>query len=128
MFKIIVFVVLFITYVSYSSWVYTKATSAAGTMNVQEQSGKKLWQKLNCTSCHQIFGLGGYLGPELTTVISDPKRGEVYARAFLQNGGTRMPNFHFKTEEIDELIAYLKYIDSNAFTYKTPPIKNEHKP
>ena len=128
MFKVIAFVVLFITYVSYSSWVYTGATSDAGTMNELEQSGKKLWQKHNCTSCHQIFGLGGYLGPELTTVISDPNKGEAFARVFLQNGGTRMPNFHFNPEEINDLIAYLKYIDSNAFTYKTPPIKHEHKP
>ena len=87
-------------------------------MNLQAQSGKNIYQKHNCTSCHQLFGMGGYLGPELTTVISDKSRGEVYARTFLQFGGSRMPNFHFSKEEVDDVIAFLQYVDAHATTYK----------
>ena len=128
MYKVFAFILLFVIYISYTGWVYTNATNNADTMTAKEQSGKQLRQQYNCSSCHQVFGLGGYLGPELTTVISDFKRGKIYAKTFLQNGGTRMPDFHFKANEIEDIIAYLKYIDNNAFTYKTPPIKNERKP
>ena len=112
-----VFLLLFSCYAAYSTWVYTKGTDRGTVMNVQEQAGKKIWQQYNCTSCHQLFGLGGYLGPELTTVISDKKRGEAYARVFLQAGAVRMPNFHFTPDQINDIIAYLKYVDANAFSY-----------
>mgnify|MGYP006267647119 CR=1 FL=1 len=87
-------------------------------MNTHQQKGKELYQQYNCQSCHQIFGLGGYLGPELTTIISDKTKGPAFAKIILQNGAVRMPNFHLKENEIDEIIDYLKYVDSNAFTYK----------
>ncbi|HEX3023729.1 MAG TPA: cytochrome c [Chitinophagaceae bacterium] len=116
--KAVIFIVLFISYISYSAWVYTYGTDTASVMSLQEQAGKNIYQKNNCTSCHQLFGMGGFLGPELTTVISDKNRGEIYARTFLQYGGARMPNFHFSKEEIDDVIAFLKYVDANAITYK----------
>lgn len=116
--KLSVFILLFTSYAAYSTWVYTNGTDRGTVMNAQQQAGKKIWQQYNCTSCHQIFGLGGYLGPELTTVISDKNRGETYARIFLQAGAIRMPNFHFTPEQINDIIAYLKYVDANAFSYK----------
>lgn len=74
--------------------------------------GKLLFQKNNCISCHQIFGLGGYMGPDLTNVISAPGKGELYAKSFIKNGTQRMPNFNFTDEEADALIAYLKQVDA----------------
>lgn len=77
-----------------------------------------LYQKHNCTACHQLYGLGGYLGPELTTVISQKGKGELYAKAFLQSGTQRMPNFHLTGEEVQDLLEFLTYVDSTAVTYK----------
>ncbi len=34
------------------------------------RKGKLLFQEYNCISCHQLYGLGGYMGPDLTNVIS----------------------------------------------------------
>ena len=110
--------VLFSCYLGYSSWVYTGGTENGSVMNGKAILGKALWQQHNCMVCHQVFGLGGYLGPELTTVISDSNRGEQYARIFLEKGGTQMPNFRLKPVETDAIIEYLKHIDSNAFSYK----------
>lgn len=76
--------------------------------------GKALFQKHNCTACHQIYGLGGYMGPDLTNIISAKWKGEQYARAFIQNGTQRMPNYHLTNEEIDFLIAYLTYVDKTG--------------
>ena len=122
MIKIYVFLALFLSYVGYSAFVYTSGTESniAFTKPVSESidHGRLLFQKYNCISCHQLYGLGGYLGPELTTSWSDPKVGEQIMRTFLQYGGTRMPNFHFTAKEIDDILSFLKYVDSTAVTYK----------
>jgi nitric oxide reductase subunit C len=121
--RIGVFLFLFASYVLYSSVVYTKGTENNLQLTNAEwkkvDHGKQLFQEYNCISCHQLYGLGGYLGPELTTAYSDKNRGEQLMRIFLKAGGYRMPNFHLHDEEINDLISYLKYIDSTATTYKT---------
>lgn len=122
MVKVIIGLSLFGLYLLYSVMVYTKGTENNQTIPPDEwvsvSKGKELFQQHNCTSCHQLYGLGGYLGPELTSAYSDPLRGENYMRAFLQSGGPRMPKFGFSKEEIDALIHYLKYVDGTAITYK----------
>jgi nitric oxide reductase subunit C len=121
--KSFIFALLFGAYVFYSLMVYTRGTDHALHYTRAElaaiRQGKDLFQQYNCIACHQLYGLGGYLGPELTTAWSDPSRGESYLKAFLQNGGVRMPQFHFTDQEVDALIRYLRYVDSTAVTYKT---------
>jgi nitric oxide reductase subunit C len=122
MWKLIIFLLLMGSYIAYSGMVYTKGTSSSLEFSATEQAcidkGKSIFQQYNCTACHQLYGLGGYLGPELTTAYSDPARGEAYMRAFLQAGGPRMPNYHFSVDEISAIISYLRYVDSSAITYK----------
>ena len=124
MLKIIVFLLLFGLYLSYSFIVYTKGTENNISLSAVEQvkidKGKLLFQKHNCISCHQLYGLGGYLGTDLTTAFSDATRGEVFIKTFLQAGGRRMPDFHFTKKEIDAITSYLKYVDKTAVTYKIP--------
>jgi nitric oxide reductase subunit C len=88
-------------------------------MTEDAQAGKLLYQKYNCTACHQLYGLGGYMGPDLTNMVSSPGKGEMYARAFLQAGTQRMPNFNLLEDEIKSLVAYLKYVDKTG----TSPVK-----
>ncbi|MBL0132116.1 MAG: cytochrome c [Chitinophagaceae bacterium] len=127
MLRIVLFLLLFSTYVIYSAVVYSKGTENAVSVDRIEagkiNQGKKLYQQYNCTACHQIYGLGGYLGPELTTAQSDPNRGENFMKALLKGGGPRMPNFHFTDDEINAVISYLKYVDATAVTYKKPTPK-----
>ncbi len=78
--------------------------------------GQQLYQDNNCVACHQFYGLGGYMGPDLTNVISN--RGEPYARAFITAGSVRMPNFGLSTAEIDALLTFLTFVDQTG-TY--PP-------
>ncbi|MFI5150894.1 MAG: c-type cytochrome [Bacteroidia bacterium] len=78
--------------------------------------GKLLFQKYNCTACHQLYGLGGYMGPDLTNVISAPGKGVIYARALLSSGTSRMPDFKLSKEEMDCLIAYLVYVDKTGLS------------
>lgn len=77
--------------------------------------GQQLWQNNNCWSCHQIYGLGGYLGPDLTNIYSDSLKGQAYIKAFLNSGIKSMPKFNFSDDESEAIIAYLKTIDSTGY-------------
>ena len=124
MIKIVAFISLFVTYLVYSIVVYTKGTEKNNVISTDEltqiKKGSLLFQQYNCSSCHQLYGLGGYLGPELTTAYSDPARGELFMKAFLKAGGQRMPNFHLNDDEINAMISFLKHVDESAITYKKP--------
>lgn len=104
----------------YNFQVYTHWTSSFNPITLTDKAaeGKTLWQQKNCESCHQIYGLGGYLGPDLTNVVST--KGLDYARTFITTGTRKMPNFHLKNVEIEALLAYLTYIDSSGVY----PVKN----
>jgi nitric oxide reductase subunit C len=109
---------LFTVFLIYTAVVYTSGTDGPSVvMNSKAVNGKLLYQKYNCTACHQLYGLGGYLGPELTTVMAQHGR-EDYVRAILKSGTQRMPNFDLNNNEIDNLIEFFKYVNSTAVTYK----------
>ncbi len=74
--------------------------------------GKMVWQLYNCGSCHQFYGLGGYLGPDLTNVYS--RRGEQYIRAMIQAGPLSMPSFRLNETEMNNLMAFLKNVDQSG--------------
>lgn len=97
---------------------YTAGTEAAHIpqMNDEARRGQGLFQEHNCIACHQFYGLGGYMGPDLTNVISN--RGSAYAGAFIANGTTQMPNLGLDIEETAALVAYLEFVDTTG-TY--PP-------
>ncbi|MBI4694889.1 MAG: cytochrome c [Gammaproteobacteria bacterium] len=89
--------------------------------------GKQLWESSNCMGCHTLMGEGGYYAPELTKVYE--RRGEAFIRTMLKDpeqlypGQRRMQNYHFQDAQIDDLVAFLKWIgnmDLNGF----PPHPN----
>jgi nitric oxide reductase subunit C len=120
--KIIIACILFATFIIYSGFIYTRGTASniivPASTHLLVSEGKQIYQQYNCQSCHQIFGLGGYLGPDLTTAWSDPHRGKILIKAMLVSGGNRMPAFQFKEEQIEALMAYLKYVDTTATPIK----------
>ena len=76
--------------------------------------GKLVWQKYNCQSCHQLFGLGGYLGPDLTNIYSHPEKGEILIRAMLKSGTRQMPEFDLNEDEVLALLEFLKSADASG--------------
>jgi len=101
----------------YSITLYTQNTSASSNSILSEQAleGEKLWQENNCTACHQIYGLGGYLGPDLTNIASNPKKALQYAKAFFNSGIKSMPKFNFTEEEKEQLASFLEAVDRTGF-------------
>lgn len=104
-------------FVVYNVILYTQKTSASTAKPLSESAlkGEHIWQENNCTACHQIYGLGGYLGPDLTNIASTPYKGTEYAKAFFNSGIKSMPKFDFSEEEKNDLAAFLEEIDQTGF-------------
>lgn len=117
--KFLILLALLVMFLVYTASVYTKGTEQSENnpmLDFAAVQGKVLWQKCNCTSCHQLYGLGGFLGPDLTTTIS--RKGDVYAKAIILSGTKRMPRYGLTEREADAIIKFLSYVDSTAIHYK----------
>lgn len=86
--------------------------------------GKKVWENNNCIGCHTLLGEGAYFAPELGNVYQ--RRGPEYIKAWIQNqptgipGRRQMPQFNLSNEQLDGVVAFLKYT-SEINTAKWPP-------
>ena len=71
--------------------------------------GRTLWHQNACQVCHQLYGQGGFLGPDLTNAASrvDASRLE----SLLTVGSGQMPAYRFTDEQIADLAAYLEALD-----------------
>lgn len=110
--KILVAAFLLVSFLGYSFYLYSSLPVKTYAINEEASKGKIVWQKYNCNACHQVYGLGGYLGPDLTNVYS--ARGPEYIKAFLTTGTASMPNFHLKEAEINSLLAFMNNIDKSG--------------
>jgi len=90
----------------------------------QVAHGKKLWETNNCIGCHTLLGEGAYFAPELGNVYV--RRGPEFIKAWIKSqptgapGRRQMPQFNFSEEELDALVAFLKY-SSEINTNHWPP-------
>lgn len=98
----------------YSLMVYMRIDEGkiVSAPDIQIKKGWQLWQNKNCQSCHQLYGLGGYMGPDLTNVCSI--KGRSYAATFIRYGTGKMPNFHFNDSETQDLVAFLAWVDKSG--------------
>lgn len=111
--KQIIFFTLFLLFTIYTYLVYTSTPiNNVGHLSAKSQEGQLVFQKYNCISCHQIYGLGGYMGPDLTNVIST--KGKEYAKAFISNGTNKMPNFKMTGIEIESLVSFLEDVSKSG--------------
>lgn len=96
------------------------------SQNLTEQvaRGKRIWETRNCIGCHTLLGEGAYFAPELGNVYV--RRGPEFIKAWIKSqptgapGRRQMPQFHLTDEELDDIVAFLKYA-SEINTNKWPP-------
>ena len=100
----------------YNFVIYT-SDSAYKSVRLSEKAiqGETLWLKNNCNSCHQIYGLGGYLGPDITNVYSKEGKGEQYIKTILNSGIQSMPVFSFNEEEKEQFVQFFKELDQTGY-------------
>jgi nitric oxide reductase subunit C len=106
--------ILSVLFAGYTLAVYLFADpgQVSSSPNEKEQAGWAIWQERNCQSCHQLYGLGGYMGPDLTNAASI--KGTEYMRSFIASGTDRMPNLHLKPDEVDQVISFLQWVDKSG--------------
>ncbi len=92
--------------------------------NPQVVAGKRIWENNNCIGCHTLLGEGAYFAPELGNVYK--RRGPDFIKAWIKGqptgapGRRQMPQFNLTEQELDDMVAFLKYA-SEINTAKWPP-------
>lgn len=110
-----IFLALCVSFLLYSFSIYLHKPGIRTPEHFDETKagrGQMVWQKYNCQACHQLFGLGGYLGPDLTNVLSHPQKGEVVVRSIISSGTKQMPAFSLSEEEMSDLLEFLRLSDA----------------
>ncbi|WKW47166.1 cytochrome c [Myroides sp. JBRI-B21084] len=110
-----ILLVLLTLFFIYNFHIYTDKENYADVVLTQKAlRGQHLWYKNNCNSCHQIYGLGGYLGPDLTNIYSFRNQNDAYLKILFNSGIKTMPLFDFNEQEKEELVQFLKEIDQTG--------------
>lgn len=91
-------------------------TGEAAQLSPEGIAGQIAWRQHNCVTCHQFFGMGGFLGPDLTNVVD--RIGPETVAWVLRNGRGSMPALDLAEMEIDNLVTYLAEMNQ---TGKFPP-------
>lgn len=107
-----IWIVLFICFILYTIWVYAYCDTEIIHPSRIEKEGWAIWQNKNCQSCHQLYGLGGYMGPDLTNIIAT--RDTHYIKTFIKYGTGSMPDFHLSDSEVSEVLAFLAWVDKTG--------------
>lgn len=97
-------------FVGQTALVYTDPTAEEfGELTELELAGREIWHENNCQTCHQIYGFGGFLGPDLTNAASRLNRARL--DEILTKGSGQMPPFHMDADQIDAVEAFLAALD-----------------
>lgn len=106
--------VLFFIYSAYV-YIYSCADRPTAPPTGGELAGWQVWQDKNCQACHQLYGLGGYMGPDLTNIAADANKGtDAYMKIFLKYGTANMPNLHLTEQEMTSLVSFLRWVDKSG--------------
>ena len=114
---LLIFISLSIAFLIYSFYLYIAPIPQQefGMKHQQMISeGRLVWQKYNCQACHQLYGLGGYLGPDLTNEYSRTGRNDNLIKAFISGGAKQMPGFKMSENDMQKLLDFLIACDSTG--------------
>ena len=102
-------------------FVYTDKTGRRhAALSSEARRGQDVWQQQNCQTCHRLFGLGGFLGPDLTHV-TERLPPEDFA-AVLKDSPAPMPHYPLSDADAKALYLYLSEMDRAGKTQV--PAKN----
>lgn len=92
--------------------VYSDPAGREHALSERALEGQAVWRENNCQSCHQLYGFGGFLGPDLTNSHGglSPERLD----SILTVGAGQMPAFHLGPDAREALAAFLREIDATG--------------
>lgn len=114
---IYIFLTLCVMYLLFSLSIYLKPMSVKQVTTIDKydmSEGRLVWQKYNCQACHQLYHLGGYLGPDLTNVYSKYNGNADILKGFIKAGIRQMPQFDLTSKEENLLIEFLRETDATG--------------
>jgi len=79
------------------------------SLSDQAIEGRRLFHQEACQVCHQLWGQGGFLGPDLTNAAS--RVDETRLASLLTVGSGQMPALHFDPAQIAAMRAFLEELD-----------------
>ena len=119
-----VFFLIIYLALSYDTWQQIPQRDHADKMTASVLRGKYLFDTNDCAGCHTVNGEGAYFAPELGNVYK--RRGPEFIAAWIKSqptgvaGRRQMPDFHFKQQQLTDIVAYLQWL-SNVDTNHWPP-------
>jgi nitric oxide reductase subunit C len=84
-----------------------------------ERRGLAVWRGNNCQACHQIYGFGGFLGPDLTNRVTEATPDAEF-RAVLDDGARQMPAFRMPAADQEAVLAFLRAVNRTGQSQPTP--------
>ena len=84
-----------------------------------ERRGLAVWRGNNCQACHQIYGFGGFLGPDLTNRVTDATPDAEF-RAILEEGARSMPAFQMPPADQEAVLSFLRAVNRTGQSQPTP--------
>ncbi len=84
-----------------------------------ERTGLSIWRENNCQACHQIYGFGGFLGPDLTNRVTDQTPDQQLSR-ILTSGSRKMPAFNFSPADQSAVAAFLRAVNRTGRSQPQP--------
>lgn len=88
-------------------------------MDASARDGQTIFRSHGCQSCHALFGMGGFIGPDLTNAARrvPPAR---YSQ-LLQEGSGPMPAYHLDSQQRAAVFSYLQAMDATGQGTPLPP-------
>lgn len=110
--KISLLVVLVLSFAVQAYLVYTDEPSAV-KLTGPALDGAQRWHRYNCQSCHQLYGFGGFLGPDLTNVAARYDAAGLSRRLsfVLEQGSGQMPSFDVGRTDLLAFAAFFRTMD-----------------
>jgi len=99
--------VLVLAFIVQSSLVYSDERHEP--LSESALAGRALWHRHACQTCHQLYGQGGFLGPDLTNAAS--RVDSTRLASLLKVGSGQMPPLRLTDEEVASVSAFLSAMD-----------------
>jgi len=112
--RVIIYFVLVACFFVQSAFVYLDypRRGHGQELSAQARQGLDIWRRHNCQVCHQIYGFGGFLGPDLTNIMSR-RPGEDWS-PILTVGRKQMPAFRFDESAQAAIVQFLTELDQTG--------------
>jgi len=87
-------------------------TTETRVLEGEELAGRRVWLANNCQACHQLYGFGGFLGPDLTNAASRLQKPQLADRLALGEG--QMPKYDLPEDEVTALWEFLSAMNETG--------------